>query len=161
MDSKAIMDKEERVRTARSLFKQGYNCCQAVVLAYSDLAGCDKELLAGLASGFGGGMGRMRQVCGCVSGMTLLCGMMSPACDPGKMDERRKNYALVQKLAGAFRNEAGSIICSELLSSSGVHPSTDASPSERTEHYYHKRPCEELVALAASIVADEISGHDQ
>ena len=89
---------EERVEKARRLFKEGgYNCCQAVVLAYNDLFDLDDETAAAISSGFGGGMGRMREVCGSVSGMTLLAGLMKPASDPSVKDWRTANYALVQK----------------------------------------------------------------
>ena len=107
---------EERVEKARRLFKEGgYNCCQAVVLAYNDLFDLDDETAAAISSGFGGGMGRMREVCGSVSGMTLLAGLMKPASDPSVKDWRTANYALVQKMAGEFRTINGSIVCKELL----------------------------------------------
>ena len=100
---------EERVTKARRLFKEeGYNCCQAVVMAYNDIFGIDDAVAAALSSGFGGGMGRMREVCGSVSGMVMLAGLMAPAADPSIKVDRTKNYALVQDMAGRFREINGS-----------------------------------------------------
>lgn len=155
-------DIEERVEKAKRLFKEGgYNCCQAVVLAYNDLFGLDDEMAAAIASGFGGGMGRMREVCGSVSGMTILAGFISPASDPTVKADRTANYALVQELAGEFRKKNGSIICKELLGlvpmgSSQSVPAESPEPSDRTAEYYNKRPCEELVGISARIVGEKI-----
>ena len=151
-------DLEERVAKARRLFKEeGYNCCQAVVLAYNDLFGIDDRTAASLASGFGGGMGRMREVCGSVSGMVMLAGLISPADDPSAKEERTRNYALVQKAAGEFKAMNGSIVCKELLGlvpmgSSSPAPAESPEPSDRTPDYYKKRPCEELVGISARII---------
>ncbi len=155
-------DIEDRVAKARRLFKEeGYNCCQAVVLAYNDLFGIDDETAAAMSSGFGGGMGRMREVCGSVSGMVMLAGLIAPATDPSVKVDRTRNYALVQEMAGEFREINGSIVCKELLGlvpmGSGrktVHESPE--PSDRTAEYYKKRPCEELVGISARIVGEKI-----
>ena len=162
---------EERVEKARRLFKEnGYNCCQAVVLAYNDIFGIDDDTAAALSSGFGGGMGRMREVCGSVSGMVLLAGLLRPAADPSDKDARTANYALVQKVAGEFKNLNGSIVCRELLglSSCGVRNSGDVHgipespvPSDRTPEYYRKRPCEELVGISARIIGEQIINSDR
>lgn len=155
-------DIEERVAKARRLFKEGgYNCCQAVVLAYNDVFGMDDTLAASVASGFGGGMGRMREVCGSVSGMVLLAGMLSPAADPSDKAGRTANYALVQDIAGKFREINGSIVCKELLGlvpmgSGSVAPKESPVPSDRTSEYYKKRPCEELVGISARIIGEKI-----
>ena len=153
---------EERVEKAKRLFKEGgYNCCQAVVLAYNDLFGLDDETAAAVSSGFGGGMGRMREVCGTVSGMTMLAGLMKPASDPSVKNWRTANYALVQKMAGEFRDMNGSIVCKELLGlvpmgSGTPAPKESPEPSDRTPEYYKKRPCEELVGIAARIAGENI-----
>ena len=153
---------EERVEKAKRLFKEGgYNCCQAVVLAYNDLFDLDDETAAAVSSGFGGGMGRMREVCGTVSGMTMLAGLMKPASDPSVKDWRTANYALVQKMAGEFRDMNGSIVCKELLGlvpmgSGTPAPKESPEPSDRTPEYYKKRPCEELVGIAARIAGENI-----
>ena len=157
---------EERVEKARRLFKEGgYNCCQAVVLAYNDIFGIDDTMAAALSSGFGGGMGRMREVCGSVSGMVLLAGLLKPACDPSDKAARTGNYALVQEVAGEFKAMNGSIICKELLGltggpvaeGKGIHGIPESpTPSDRTPEYYKKRPCEELVGISARIIGEKI-----
>ena len=155
-------DIEERVEKAKRLFKEGgYNCCQAVVLAYNDLLGLDDEIAAAISSGFGGGMGRMREVCGSVSGMTILAGLMRPASDPTVKDWRTANYALVQEMAGEFKAINGSIVCKELLGlvpmgSCSPAPKEYPEPSDRTPEYYKKRPCEELVGISARIVGEKL-----
>lgn len=156
-------DLEERVLKAGRLFKEGgYNCCQAVVLAYCDLFGLDEKTAACLSSGFGGGMGRMREVCGSVSGMVMLSGMLSPADDPSDKAGRTANYALVQEVAGEFRRINGSIICRELLGldkkpAEGQATVESPVPSDRTAEYYKKRPCEELVRISARIIGERIN----
>ncbi len=155
-------DIEERVAKARRLFKEeGYNCCQAVVLAYNDLFDIDDSTAAAMSSGFGGGMGRMREVCGSVSGMVMLAGLIAPATDPSIKVDRTKNYALVQEMAGEFKALNGSIVCKELLGlvpmgSSQPVQNESPEPSDRTPEYYKKRPCEELVGISARIVGEKI-----
>lgn len=150
------MDVEERVRRAREIFHSGYNCCQSVALAFSEVTGLDEAALAAAASGFGGGIGRLREVCGCVSGMTLIAGFVSPATDPSDLTSRKANYALVQELAESFRQDNGSIICHELL---GLAPGTKEgpAPSPRTPEYYKTRTCEDRVASAARILAEKLA----
>lgn len=153
---------EERVEKAKKLFKEdGFNCCQAVVLAYNDIFGLDDKTAASVASGFGGGMGRMREVCGSVSGMTILAGMISPADDPSNKSGRTANYALVQEMAERFKEINGSILCKELLGlvpmgSASNAPKESPEPSDRTAEYYKKRPCEELVGISARIVGEKL-----
>ena len=161
------IDIEERVAKARRLFKEeGYNCCQAVVLAYNDIFDIDDTVAAAMSSGFGGGMGRMREVCGSVSGMVMLAGLMAPASDPSVKVDRTRNYALVQEMAGEFKAMNGSIVCKELLGlvpigSSQTAPSESPEPSDRTPEYYKKRPCEELVGISARIVGEKIAEMDK
>jgi len=147
---------EERSERAMSLFHKGYNCAQAVVMAFDDIAGLDQKTIAAMATGFGGGFGRMREVCGTVSGMTMMAGILSPANDEDNLhNQKGQNYALVQEFAAEFKEMNGSIVCRELLGlSSDSHESS--SPAERTHEYYKKRPCEELVGIAAGIVARKI-----
>ena len=161
------IDIEERVAKAKKLFKEdGYNCCQAVVLAYNDIFGLDDKTAASLSSGFGGGMGRMREVCGSVSGMVFLAGLLSPADNPSDKAARTANYALVQEVAGEFKAMNGSIICKELLGltenctakGEGIHGIPESPvPSDRTPEYYKKRPCEELVGISARIIGEKIN----
>ena len=153
---------EERVEKAMRLFKEGgYNCCQAVVLAYNDIFGIDDATAAAISSGFGGGMGRMREVCGSVSGMVMLCGLASPAADPSSKSGRTNNYAMVQDVAGEFKKINGSIVCKELLGlvpmgTSASVPAESPEPSDRTAEYYKKRPCEELVGISARIIGEKL-----
>ena len=111
---------EARAERARNNFLNGYNCCQAVLLAFADLLDgqASPELLAVIGSGFGGGMARLREVCGSFSGAVAMAGFMSPADDPSIKTARTANYALVQKMAAEFKElNGGSIVCGELLGS--------------------------------------------
>ncbi len=140
---------------AVELFVSGYNCAQAVAVAFCDVTGMDRELTARLSSSFGGGMGRMREVCGAVSGMLMVAGILY-GYDTNDDDVQKKaHYTLVQKLAGQFREQAGSIICREILK----NPPSDPVPSPRTEAYYAQRPCVRMVYLAARIMEDYIAAH--
>lgn len=140
---------------AAELFLQGYNCAQAVAVAYSDLIGLTPDFSARMTSSFGGGMGRLREVCGAVSGMLLVAGILY-GYDHADADEQKKaHYALVQELAGQFREQAGSIICREILK----NPPTDPAPSPRTAEYYAQRPCARMVYIAADILEQYIAQH--
>lgn len=149
------MDKINRGERAAELFTQGYNCCQSVALAYADLfaakAGLDAEGVKALASGFGGGIARQREICGCVSGMTMVLGAAFPA-DPSDQSSRTRNYALVQQACAAFREAQGSIICRDLLGLRQTATAESPVPSERTPAYYHSRKCADFVACAAEIL---------
>lgn len=155
MNSTIKIDVDERVERARNYFTAGYNCAQAVAMTFDDIMGMDVTTIARIAAPFGGGMGRMREVCGTVSGMSLVAGSIMPSVDPKNMEQRGANYALVQHFAEQFRNENGDIVCRRLL---GLEPMVEraesAMPSQRTQEYYRKRPCAEYVATAARIVAE-------
>lgn len=110
MKKQLQIDVNERVERACDYFKKGYNCAQAVVMAFDDVMEQSPEALARLTAPFGGGMGRMREVCGTVSGMAFLAGAISPAVDPSNLEERKANYALVQRFADTFRSENGNIV---------------------------------------------------
>lgn len=146
-------DIEEKVAEAQAYFKTGYNCCQSVIMAYSDIIGLDKDIAATISSGFGGGMGRLREVCGSVSGMFLIAGFISPATNPLNRDERTENYALIQNLASQFKEINGSIVCKELL---GISKQESPVPSERNAEYYKKRPCAEYVGISARLIGQAI-----
>jgi C_GCAxxG_C_C family probable redox protein len=146
---------EERKQKAVAYFKEGYNCSQSVVLAYADVFELDEELAKRISAPFGGGMGRLREVCGAVSGMFMLMGFQYPASDPTDKVAKTVNYAAVQRTANEFKTKFGSIICANLLDIKR-QPQT-AEPSDRNAEYYAKRPCAELVAYAAEIVGKEIS----
>ena len=157
-----MINVDERVERARGYFLEGYNCAQAVVMAFDDIMNMGVNALARLAAPFGGGMGRMREVCGTVSGMAFVAGAIAPSADPKNLEERKNNYALVQAFADKFRMENGDIVCRRLL---GLEPmverSETAMPSERTAEYYKKRPCVEYVACAARIVAEHLAGNSK
>lgn len=146
-----------RREKAMALFEEGYNCAQAVFLAFSDLHGMDERMAAALSSSFGGGMGRLREVCGAVSGMFMTIGILYGYEDPKAREEKTAHYARVQELAAAFQEKNGSIICRELLGLSAGKD--DPTPETRTAEYYKKRPCKELVGDAAEIVERYIEEH--
>jgi len=140
---------------AAELFLQGYNCAQAVAVAFSDLTGLSPQLSAKMASSFGGGMGRMREVCGAVSGMLMVTSLLYGYDRPEDEQGKKELYRLVQSLAEQFRQQNGSIICRELLK----NPPSDPNPSPRTEQYYRQRPCAAMVYTAAQILDDYIAAH--
>ena len=141
---------------AAELFVNGHNCAQAVAVAFCDVTGMEPSLAAKMASSFGGGMGRMREVCGAVSGMLLVAGLLYGYDDPGEKDANKKaHYQLVQELAGKFREEIGSIVCREILK----NPPSDPNPTPRTAEFYRQRPCTRLVILAAQILDEYIKEH--
>ena len=133
---------------AQSYFKEGYNCCQAVVLAFCDEVNLDKETALLIASSFGGGIGRLREVCGAVSGMCIIAGLKSGYVSPKAKEEKAEHYKLIQKLAGEFEKMNGSIICRALT---GLEKSNHI-PEERTKEYYEKRSCDCLVYDASKIL---------
>lgn len=146
---------EERVEQARRYFTSGYNCAQSVALTFVDLYDVDPNTVSAISSSFGGGMGRLREVCGAVSGMAIIAGFITPATDVEDRAAKTANYTLVQGLAESFRAQNGSIVCRELLGL--TVRKEDPTPSARTAEYYKKRPCAELVADAARILAEKIN----
>jgi C_GCAxxG_C_C family probable redox protein len=143
------METGSRIEKAVSLFKAGCACSQAVVAAYSDLFGLDEKTAMRVSCGLGGGVGRLREVCGAVSGMAVLAGLRYGGETPDAA-AKKKTYETVQAMAEAFRLRHGSIVCRELLGLERREGS--AEPSARTEGYYAKRPCATLVEDAAAIV---------
>lgn len=141
---------------AAELFLSGCNCAQAVLVAFGDMTGLEPEFAKRISCGFGGGMGRMREVCGAVSGMIMAADLLYGYTDPGEEDTKKKeHYRLVQELSSKFREETGSIICREILK----NPPSDPSPSPRTEEYYKTRPCARMVMLAAKILDEYMAEH--
>ena len=132
-----------RVEKAEELFRSGCNCAQAVFAAFADEFDMDEELAKRLACGLGGGVGRMREVCGAVTGAALVIGMR-------KGPEKTAAYPDVQALCAKFKEECGSIVCRELLEGTGA--TMGGAPEVRTPDYYQKRPCVELVKLAVSLL---------
>ena len=140
---------------AAELFLKGYNCAQAIAVAYCDLTGFEQDFAAKLSSSFGGGMGRLREVCGAVSGMFMVAGILYGYDSPTDDTAKKNHYALIQELAAAFREKTGSIVCRELLG----NPPSDPNPAPRTADFYKKRPCTYMVKTAADVLDDYISRH--
>lgn len=139
---------ETRKTQASDYFKHGYNCAQSVFLAYAKDYGFDDEVALKLASSFGGGMGRMREVCGAVSAMFMLAGLKYGYTDNNNDELKAKHYKLIQKMAKEFKKKNGTIICRELL---GLDCDDNPIPSKRTEQYYSERPCEKFIQDACEI----------
>lgn len=144
------LENSPRGRAAMENFLAGYNCTQAVTLAFADLFEMDERTLLRMSSSFGGGMGRLREVCGTVSGMFLVAGLLYGYDDPKAFDEKAEHYGRIQELARRFTACQGSIVCRELLGLSGGADSP--VPERRTQEYYKKRPCGQLAGLAAAIL---------
>lgn len=156
MEKEVKVDIEERAARARKAFEEGYNCSQSVVSAYADVIGVDTETLLSLVAPLGGGMGRLREVCGAVSGMFMISGMARKGESNRDRDVRTEVYKGVQLLAERYCRECGSIVCRELL---GLEQHSDAPvPEERTKEYYRRRPCAEYVAIAARMVGEYLNG---
>lgn len=139
---------------AKQLFMEGYNCSQAVLGAFCDECGIDFETAMKLSSSFGGGMGRLREVCGAVSGMFMVAGVLYGYDDPKGQPEKAMHYERIQQLAQEFKKENGSIVCRELLGL--TEKKSEPTPEQRTEQYYKKRPCAEMVKMAAEIMEQYI-----
>ena len=141
---------------ARDLFLEGYNCAQAVFMAFSELTGVDEKTAALLSSSFGGGMGRMREVCGAVSGMFMAAGILYGYDSPEASPEKAEHYKRIQDLAASFKERNGSIICRDLLGGIAKQGETHV-PDARTAEYYKKRPCTRMVEDAAEILEKYIA----
>lgn len=140
-----------RKEKAMAYFRQGYNCAQAVVLAFADLTDMDEATLSRMSCSFGGGMGRLREVCGTVTGMFLVTGLLRGYDGAETGEVKAAHYARIQALAKEFEKQNGSIVCRELLALRQKHRD-DPTPEARTEAYYAGRPCAELVGSAAEIL---------
>ena len=144
------IENSEYAKKAMDLFLEGYNCSQAVLLAFSDKYNMDKDTAMRLSSSFGGGMGRLREVCGSVSGMFMVAGILYGYDDVKNPELKKNHYARIQQLAGEFEKANGSIVCRDLL---GLGKGKDSPvPSERTAEYYKKRPCIKLIGMSAAIM---------
>ncbi len=153
--SELNIEESKRAQRAMQLFNEGYNCAQAVFLTFSDLYEMDEKQALMLSSSFGGGMGRLREVCGTVSGMFMVCGMLYGYDDPKEFEGKKELYQRIQKLAKEFEEYNGSIICRTLLGLD--HKKDEAVPEKRTEEYYQKRPCGQLCGIAAAIMEKHIN----
>ena len=147
---------ESRTEQAVALFMEGFNCSQSVFAAYADLFGMDKETSLRVSASFGGGIGRMREVCGAANGMFLVAGMLTGSVEGKDQVAKKNNYEVVQRLAAEFKKENnGTYICRELLglNKDGSRVALgNTTPEARTEEYYKKRPCLKTIQGAAAIV---------
>ena len=143
-----------RREAAMANFKKGYNCSQSIVLAFADLLPADEKMLMKMASSFGGGMGRLREVCGSVSGMFMVAGLLYGYDGPETGQVKAEHYAGIQELAHRFEAKHGTIVCREMLGLSVRHDVP--TPEARTEAYYKKRPCAEIIGDAAEILEQYI-----
>lgn len=133
---------ENHAEKAARLFREGYNCAQSVFVAFCDLTGLDEQTAIRLSASFGGGMGRLRETCGGVTGALMALGILCAPQDPTDREAKAAHYARVQQLAGLFREQHGTLLCRELL---GDLAGSGHVPDARTEAYYQQRPCERLV----------------
>ena len=146
---------EDRVQKAIDIFMEGYGCCQSVVAAFADIYGVDDMVAKKISAGFGGGVGRMRMICGAVSGVVILTGLDCGQTEGKDKEGKAACYKLVQDLTACFKERNGSIICAELLAMNGCPVVKDTNiPDERNIEYYKKRPCVKKVESAARIFAE-------
>lgn len=150
-----LMEENKYSKKAGELFRQGYNCAQSVFCAFADEVGMDFDTALKLSSSFGGGMGRLREVCGAVSAMFMIAGLKFGYTTPNNDTIKAEHYERIQKLAEEFKKKNKTIICRELL---GLDVKQDSPiPEKRTEQYYKSRPCEKLVMEAAEIISNYIT----
>lgn len=148
------MMKEDLVRKGIGFFENGYSCSQAVVLAFSEQLGIDTSSALKFSSSFGGGMGRVREVCGAVTGMFMVLGWIYPYDNVTDKEAKKRNYEAVQRVASEFKERMGSYICADLLAIKREPQSP--VPSSRDHAYYNLRPCTRCVAVACEILANEL-----
>ena len=146
-----------RAARAKAAFLEGYNCSQAVAVAFADMLSMDEKTAARLVSGFGGGMGRLREVCGSFSGVVFVVSILYGYDECGDYEGKKRLYAIIQELAEAFKKENGALVCRELL---GLPQGASSPvPTPRTADFYQKRPCPEIIFQAAKILEQYINGH--
>ena len=154
-----MIDKQKKMETARDLFLSGWNCAQAVAGAFAQEMGMDEKAALKMASGFGGGMGGTRNVCGAVSGMCMVASQVLGAYDADDLEAKKYLYAAIQRMYAAFTQQHETISCMELLRRNGIWAKSE--PSERTPEYYRTRPCARYVEACAGIVADMLNEQAQ
>jgi C_GCAxxG_C_C family probable redox protein len=147
-------NKISRPALAKSFFEQGYNCCQSTVLAFAEDIGLPDETALRLASAFGGGMGKLREVCGALTGAFMVIGMKKGYINPDADDQKAEEYALVQEIAESFKQKNGSILCRDLIGED--YKPGDATPGKRTQSYYESRPCAALIEDAVRILEEKL-----
>ena len=152
------LDLEMRVQRAVDNFMAGYGCCQSVVAAFADLYGLDEVMAKRIAAGFGGGVGRLRMMCGAVSGIVMLVGLDCGQTEGSDREGKSVCYKVVQELLAQSKAENGSLICAEILGIKGYEKAVNSYvASPRTAEYYKSRPCAAKVESAARIFAQYLS----
>lgn len=146
---------EARVRKSVDYFMEGFGCCQSVIAAFADIYDMDEKTALRIGAGFGGGVGRLRMICGAVSGIVTLVGLHCGSTNGDDSKGKANCYKVVQDLLDIFKQKNGSVICADLLAQSNCTPATDTHvPDERNSHYYSTRPCARKVEDAARIFAE-------
>ena len=149
----------EKGALAKGYFEEGCNCCQSLVLAFLPEIGLERETALRMASGLGGGVGRLREICGAVSGSAIVLGFFMGSTDPLDQEKKAALYGEIQRLAESFAAEKGSYLCRELM---GLPPGKDEPvPEARTAAYYQRRPCGALIARAAELLAELLNEREK
>jgi len=146
--------RDEKIAKARELFLSGYNCAQSVAGAFAPEMGMDENAVLRLASGFGGGLGGIRVLCGAFSAVGMVMSQINGYDDAGDMEGKKTLYAAVQRLGAMFTDQYETLNCRELLTKAGIEAKN--TPSERTPEYYRTRPCVRYVETCAGLLADEL-----
>ena len=146
-----------RKNDAINNFYEGYNCCQAVVLAFKDLLPIDEKTLLEMSSSFGGGISRLRETCGAVSGMAIVLGLLYGYSDPKSQEKKTNHYARVQEVILKFEEKNHSLVCRELLKLQDRHSAP--IPTVRTKDFYNSRPCVKLIGDATDLLEEYIKEH--
>lgn len=144
----------DRKQLAHDYFKQGYNCAQAVVLAFEDLLPLNFDTLKNVSSAFGGGFARTRNICGAVSGIGMVIGLLSEHLADEEAD-KKDIYQKVRSVSDKFLNKNGTLLCGELLKNL-PNITSNYVPSARTAEYYATRPCVKFVIDAVELVEEYI-----
>lgn len=145
----------DNVKRSIDLFREGYNCAQAVAVAFHKECGLTLDQASNISAPFGGGLGRQREICGAVSGMSMVLGMLHPFALEDKREAKKEIYELTKQKCDTFKESMGSIVCREILGERAGKASS--TPEERTEYYYATRPCERCVERAAALVQEYIN----
>lgn len=146
-----LLEESPRAKKAIAYFYEGYNCSQAILLAFADVHHLDKKTALTISCSFGGGMGRLREVCGGMSGVFMVLGLLYGYDDPKDFTAKKEQYERIQQLAAEFRKMHGSIVCRDLLGLQKKEPDVP-TPEARTKEYYQKRPCPKMIGSAAWIL---------
>ena len=154
-----MIDRQAKMEKARDLFLSGWNCAQAVAGAFAEEMGMDEKSALRLSSGFGGGMGGTRNVCGAVSGMCMVASQVLGDYDADDNETKKYLYASIQRMYAQFTQQHETISCLELLKRNGVIAKSE--PSERTPEYYRTRPCVRYVEACAGILSDMLNEQEQ